>query len=140
MTSFASLRQLGIYVIGILRSFKIGAVATRTGVWGSSIVPIDVTSRTIVFNREVRSGQFIVLIVIKRRWTPTFRGMTTLTSSWKLGSLMIWFFCSSIIGGMASSAGGWGVAINIPLMTGRTIVGNRFMLAFQYIIFIVIGE
>jgi hypothetical protein len=66
--------------------------------------------------------------------------VTTLTGSWKLGSLVIWFFGRSIIGGMASSASGWRVAVNVPLVTGRTIVGNRFMLAFQYIIFIVIGE
>jgi hypothetical protein len=79
MTSFASLRQLGIYVIGILRSFEVSAVATRTRIGRSGIIPIDVASRTVVFYCQVRPGQRIILIVIKRRRTPSLLAVTAFT-------------------------------------------------------------
>ena len=113
-------------------------MTTITGVRRIRIISTDMTGDTVILDRYVRTGKRIET-VIKGRWYPGRFRVTGLTVRWKLRRLVIRIRRVIVISLVTTNTSSWRIVV-IPVMAGRTIIGDGGMCPIQLIISIVIRE
>ena len=109
-----------------------------TGVRRIRIISTDMTGDTVILDRYVRTGKRIET-VIKGRWDPGRFRVTGLTVRRELCRLVIRIRRIIVISLVTTNTSSRRIVV-IPVMAGRTVVGDGGMGPIQLIIIIVIRE
>ncbi len=125
MTGSAIRGNTNSLVIGIGRLIIVRLVAAHTGIRRVIVIPV-VAGHTIIGNRRMRPVEHPIIIVDRkgRRHPVGFRRMAALTIGRNTQRRVVGIDTRIVIGLMAAHTGIRRIVV-IPIMAGRTIIGNR---------------
>lgn len=114
-------------------------MATIAGVRRVRVIPADVAFRTLVFNRDMRSGYRPELVVVKIRWHPSRLRVAILASRGEVRRLVVGVGCAVVIRLVAAHAAIWRIVV-IAVVASCAIVLHPNMCTLERPELVVDGE